>query len=165
MHSRHVLVLAALALACAPSVAFASRAGESKISVLPVDSLLDEELRTASLVAPDIETLQALHQDVQYAEDQFCRYLGPTPPKISIAALGSLADPSKVNPSALRMLGIEYIVTDWPAPPAGPAVTAMSERAARWYLLAYEKKAARAAPAPGKTRLVPDWFESAVGGL
>ncbi|HTO89642.1 MAG TPA: hypothetical protein VMJ70_00800 [Candidatus Sulfotelmatobacter sp.] len=133
---------------------------------IPVDSLQVVDLPRYKLYGPDIASLQLTRHEMDYAFNQFRRYIGDSPPKLTIAVLGSLPDPSRVSAASLREAGVDYVLTDWPpragAPPPAPE---LSERAGRWYLAAFERVNARASPPPGKARLTPDWFDSAVAGL
>jgi len=135
---------------------------------IPVDSLQMADLRHCKLYGPDIPTLMEARRDVEYAFNQFRRYIGDSPPKLTIAVLGTMKDPSRVSAASLREAEVDYTVTDWPAKPGAtlpPETPQLSERAGRWFLLAFEKLNAKASPPAGKTRLVTDWYDSAIGGL
>jgi hypothetical protein len=136
---------------------------------IPVDSLEVADLKRCKLYGPDIATLVQARREIEYAINQFRRYIGDTPPKLTIAVLGTMSDPSRVSAASMREASVDYVVTDWPArpgaaTPATPAPT-LSERAGRWELLAFEKLNAKASPPSGKTRLVTDWFDVGLGGL
>ena len=133
---------------------------------IPVDSLQVADLHRFKLYGPDVASLQLARHEMDYAFNQFRRYIGDSPPKLTIAVLGSMPDPSRVSAASLREAGVDYVVTDWPARPgAPPAAPELSERAGRWNLAAFERVNAKASPPPGKTRLTPDWFDSGVAGL
>lgn len=135
---------------------------------IPVDSLQVADLRHCKLYGPDTATLIEARREMDYAVNQFRRYIADYPPKLTVAVLGTMSDPSRVSTASLREAGVDYIVTDWPARPGTtlPAsVPTLSERAGRWELLAFEKLNAKASPPAGKTRLVTDWFDSGLAGL
>jgi hypothetical protein len=135
---------------------------------IPVDSLQVADLRHVKLYGPDTATLIEARREMDYAVNQFRRYIADYPPKLTVAVLGTMSDPSRVSAASLREAGVDYIVTDWPARPGTtlPASTpTLSERAGRWELLAFEKLNAKASPPAGKTRLVTDWFDSGLAGL
>jgi hypothetical protein len=154
---------AAPASAAAP----ASSAATPALPPIPVDSLEKADLQHYRLYGRDIATLQLTRHEMDYAYNQFRRYMGDSPPKLSIAVLGNMPDPSRVSASSLRDAEVDYVVSDWPprsgaAPGAAPE---LSERAGRWFLAAFERVNARGSPPPGKTRLTPDWFDSGLAGL
>lgn len=151
----------------------AATAAAPKLPRLTVDSLQVEDRKNYRLAAIDANALGRLHRDVDYCVNQFRRFVGVHPPKLAIAAIGNLPDPSRLEPAALRMAGYDQVVTDWPEPaaragtPRAPAVPlgVFSERASRWFLAAYEREKGRGSPPPGRSRIIPDWYESAIAGL
>jgi hypothetical protein len=142
----------------------------------PIDSLQREDHARARLIAPDFRALVLLRRETEYASNQFRRYMGPAPPKIGIAALGSMADPSRVSAAELKLAGYENVLADWPDPAGVPRAAALGgsapawraqapERISRWFLFAFEREQGRGTPAEGRARFVPDWFESGLAGL
>ncbi len=163
----------ALAAACLGGVA-PSRAAAVPMP-LPLDSLAREDRPRVRMLAAEIGALGQLRREAEYAANAFRRYMGPYPPTIGIAALGTLADPERVSDERLRFAGYPHVLRDWPRPPGGrPAALAAdatawieqpSERMSRWYLAAFESEQGRGAPPEGRARFVPDWFEAALAGL
>lgn len=128
------------------------------------------------IIAPDFGALAALRREAEYSANQFRRTMGGYPPKLGIAALGTLADPSRVSDARLKVAGYDYVMRDWPAKPGearpgAPAEDAAtwieqpSERISRWFLRTVEREQARGTPPEGRERHVPDWFEAALAGL
>jgi len=169
-------VLGAVGLAEPGALAAASPAVPAVAAPLPIDSLLQEDLPRVRILAPDFGALAALRREAEFAANQFRRTMGGYPPKLGIAALGTLDDPSRVSDARLKLAGYDYVIRDWPAKPGVPRPTTPSEEAtawieqpsermSRWFLAAVERDQARGTPPEGRARHIPDWFESALAGL
>lgn len=167
---------AARAAASPAARAAAAPVARAAAKPLPLDSLKSEDLPRARLIAADISALTFLRRETEYSANSFRRYMGPYPPKIGIAALGTLSDPARVNVAMLKLAGYENVLADWPERPgtvrpaaATGALAAWpeqpSERISKWFLLAFEREQGRGTPPEGRARFVPDWFESALAGL
>ncbi len=133
-----------------------------------IDSLATDHIPRGFIAARDVNSLTRLRREVEYAANQFRRYVGAYPPPIRIAAVGDI-DPARVDPARLRGDdGVDFVVTDWPEPAkpgAPPSTTWISDRIARWDLEACERKNATGTPSDARSRLTPDWFASAIAGL
>ena len=174
------LALAANFAAAHAATKSPAASGGARPAPFAVDSLKTDDFRCALIAAPDMRTLESLRREIEFSANQFRRFVGGYPPKIGVVALGSLPDPAGVSPAELKAAGLDYVIMDWPervkAPPArqagarparddAPPAASPAERASRWYLRAFERRNAVGTPPPGRTRFVPDWFESALAGL
>jgi len=140
-----------------------ARPARPALPPLTLDSLATDHIPRGFIAARDVNSLTRLRHEVETAANQFRRYIGEFPPPIRIAAVGD------IDPARLRASGdIDFVVTDWPEPskpgqpPSGASIT---ERIARWDLEAWERAKGTGTPPEGRSRLTPDWFASAIGGL
>jgi len=133
-----------------------------------IDSLATDHIARGFIAARDVNSLTRLRREVEYAANQFRRYIGGFPPPIKIAAVGDV-DPARIDPARLRSDGdVDFVVTDWPEPakPGEPQTESwISDRIARWDLEAWEREKATGSPPDSKSRFTPDWFASAIAGL
>ncbi len=177
------LTAAALALAGAPGTRAAAppagAPGAQPDTPIPITSLVSDSTARFKIYAPDPDALRLAYREMSSAAEGARRYIGEYSPPLTVAVLGTLSDPSRVDHAALRAAGVTIIADDWPPPPdleherarrrpaaspfAGP--TPLAERAGRAYVRLYENLNAQVAVPPGRQHLVPDWFEAAIGGL
>lgn len=176
------LATAALAGKAPAGPAAAARpAGHARPAPIPITSLRSDSTARFKVYAPDANALRLAYRDASAAIETFHRCVGQYPPPITVAALGTLADPARVDHAGLRAAGVTVIADDWPSSPERAAADAarsrdrnaspfrgpmpLAERIGRACLRQFEREHATVAVPPGRAHLVPDWFEAAIGGL